>query len=164
MLEFRKLFSTLNRKRVRYLVVGGVAVNLYGVERATGELDLVVDLEDRNLKRFIRAMKELGFKPKVPVALDDLARGEKRKEWAREKGMKVFSLFDSKQPFFLLDVMIEMPFDFDAVYSEREKMSVGRLIIPVVPLTHLINMKEKTGRPQDRADSYYLKKIREELK
>jgi len=70
----------LNRKRVRYLVVGGVAVNLYGIERATGDLDLVVDLEDRNLKRFIRAMKELGFKPKVPVALNDLARREKQKE------------------------------------------------------------------------------------
>lgn len=34
-LNFFKLFSALNNKKVRYLVAGGVAVNIYGIERAT---------------------------------------------------------------------------------------------------------------------------------
>ena len=49
MINFERLFSALNRSKVRYLVVGGIAVNLYGIERATADIDLVVDLEDRNL-------------------------------------------------------------------------------------------------------------------
>ena len=42
---FKKIFSCLNRKSVQCLVAGGVAVNLYGIEKATADLDLVVLLE-----------------------------------------------------------------------------------------------------------------------
>ena len=44
MISFLDLFSSLNSNEVQYLVAGGWAVNLYGVERATGDLDLVVFL------------------------------------------------------------------------------------------------------------------------
>ena len=57
MINFERLFSVLNRNKIRYLVVGGIAVNLYGIERATADIDLVVDLEDRNLKRFVSVIK-----------------------------------------------------------------------------------------------------------
>jgi len=145
-------------------VVGGIAVNLYGIERATADIDLVVDLEEGNITRFIRVIKELGFKPKVPVKLEDFIELEKRESWIKEKGMRVFSLFDPKSPFFLLDVFVELPFDFKKVFEAREKMRAGRVIIPVIPLKDLIEMKEKTGRPQDIADAFYLKKIKEEWK
>ncbi len=36
-------------------------------------------------------------------------------------------------------------------------MKAGNIVIPVVPLKYLIEMKEKTGRPQDKADAYYQK-------
>jgi hypothetical protein len=35
-------------------------------------------------------------------------------------------------------------------------------VIPAVPILDLIAMKEKSGRPQDKADVFYLKKIAEE--
>lgn len=41
MIRFEYLFSALNKARVRYLVVGGIAVNIYGIERATADIDLV---------------------------------------------------------------------------------------------------------------------------
>ena len=62
----------MNGKKIRYLVAGGVAVNLYGIERATGDIDLVVHLERNNLEKFVEVMKEFGFKPKVPVKLGGL--------------------------------------------------------------------------------------------
>lgn len=71
MINFEHLFPTPNRKKVCYLLAGGIAVNLYGIERATADIDIIVDLEEGNLKRFIAAMKELGFRPKVPVSLED---------------------------------------------------------------------------------------------
>lgn len=164
MIRFQKLFSALNRKKVRYLVVGGIAVNLYGIERATADIDLVVDLEEDNLNRFVRAMKEIGFKPKIPVMLEDFIKKENRERWISEKGLKVFSLFDPKNPFFLTDVLVEIPFDFKKIFEKKEKMKAGKVIIPVVPLESLIEMKERTGRPQDIADVFYLKKIRREWK
>ncbi len=157
---FTQLFSALNRNRVRYLVAGGVAVNLYGIERATADIDIVLLLDEKNVQSFISVARELGLRPKVPVKLDDLASEEKRNIWINDKGMTVFSLHDPERPFFLLDIFVEMPFDFDKVYARRERMRAGRTTVPVVPIEELIRMKEKSDRPQDRADIHYLKKIR----
>ena len=159
MMNFLSIFSALNREKVRYLVVGGVAVNLYGIERATADIDLVVDLQDNNLNKFIATMKELGLKPKIQVRLDEFANKEIRELWIKEKNITVFSLFDPKNPFFLLDIFVEMPFNFQNVYQMREKMRAGKIVIPVVSVKTLIKMKEHSKRPQDAADIFYLKKI-----
>ena len=39
------IFETLDRAGVRYLIAGGVAVNIHGYQRMTADLDLVVQLE-----------------------------------------------------------------------------------------------------------------------
>lgn len=159
MTSFLALFAALNREKVQYLVAGGWAVNLYGIERATGDIDLVVWLEPHNVEQFVKVMKEMGLKPKVPVSIDEFRREDRRNEWIRDKGMRAFSFFDPKTPYFLLDVLIEIPFDFQSTYAQRSEMSAGDTIIPVVPLRTLIEMKEKAGRPQDLADVFYLKQV-----
>jgi hypothetical protein len=161
---FNRLFLTLNQKKIRYLVAGGIAVNLYGIERATADLDIVLKLDEKNLAAFVEAAKGLGLKPKIPVRIDDLVDPEKRKEWVSEKNMTVFSLFDSKNPFFLLDIFVEVPFDFNEVYKKRKTIKFEDTFITVVPIEELIRMKEKSDRPQDRTDIIYLKKIRKDWK
>ena len=141
------------------MVAGGIAVNLYGIERATADIDIVLKLDEKNVSKFIRVAKKLGLKPKVPVRLEDFIDEDKRKAWIKDKGLTVFSLYDPKNPFFLLDIFVEMPFDFDEVYKLREKIKFEDTTIPLVPIEQLIKMKEKSDRPQDRADIYYLKKI-----
>ena len=162
MTSFLSLFAALNRKKVRYLLAGGLAVNLYGIERSTGDIDLVVELDQHNLDKFVEVMQELGFKPKAPVPMEEFVREEKRQEWMRDKGMQVFSFFDPKNPFILLDVFIEMPFDFPKVYDNRVKIKAGTTFVPLVPVNTLIEMKERAGRPKDLADAYYLKQIEKE--
>ena len=73
--------------------------------------------------------------------------------------MLVFSLYDPKNPSLLIDIFTEMPFDFDAVYKQRKKIRFENTFMPVVPIKELIGIKEKSDRPQDRADVFYLKKI-----
>ncbi len=127
MIRLENFFSALNKKRVRYLIAGGMAVNLYGIERATADIDIVIDLKENNLQRFVSAARELKLKPKMPVKLEDLLKKEQRDSWVKEKGMTVFSIYDPKNPFFLLDVFVEMPFDFKKVYDVREKMKAGTI-------------------------------------
>lgn len=134
---------------------------MYGVERATGDLDLVVYLEQPNLEKFIEVMEQFHFKPKAPVVMKDFTIEEKRREWMEEKGMMVFSFFDPENPFVLLDVFIDIPFDFELVYPDRSMIRAGKIEIPVVPLATLIAMKESAGRPQDQSDVYYLKQLQE---
>jgi hypothetical protein len=142
------------------MVAGGIAVNLYGIERATADIDIVVNLDKKNLSKFVKVAKKLGLKPKVPVTLDDLLDSEKRKNWITDKGMMVFSLYDTKNLFFLIDIFVKVPFDFDEVYKRRTKIKFEDTIIPVIPIKTLIEMKKKSGRPQDKADVFYLKKIK----
>ena len=147
---------------MKYLVGGGVAVNLYGIERATADIDIVLKVDEKNLSKFIIVAKKLGLKPKLPLPLDDLTDEEKRKSWTLEKNMVVYSLYDAKNPFFLLDIFVKEPFNFDEVYEERKKIEFENTIIPLVPIKALIAMKEKSDRPQDKADVFYLKKILED--
>jgi len=143
------------------MVAGGIAVNLYGIERATADIDIVVALSEENIERFISVANAVGLKPKIPEKLESLLDEDKRKRWVDEKGLLVFSLFDPANPFFLLDVMIEIPFNFDQVYPDRNELSYENTVIPLIPLDELIAMKEKAGRPQDMSDVYHLRKIRE---
>lgn len=158
---FKNLFSSLNQTSIKYMVGSGIAVNLYGIERATADVDVILGLGKGNLQKFVRVAKKLGLKPKVPVKLDDFIDPEKRKAWVRDKAMKVFSLYDAKNPFFLIDIFNENPFDFDEIYKQRKRMKFGNTTIPVVPIRALITMKEMSNRPQDKADVFYLRKIME---
>jgi len=99
---FKNLFSALNQESVKYLVGGGVAVNLYGIERATADIDIILKVDAKNLSKFITVAKNLVLKPKLPLPLDDLMDREKRKGWTVDKNMVVYSLYDSRNPFFLL--------------------------------------------------------------
>lgn len=161
---FKRLFDSLNKESIKYLVGGGIAVNLYGIERATADIDIVLKLDKENLLRFINVAKVLGLKPKIPVKVEDLMDEEKRKDWIVNKGMTVFSLYDPKKPFFLLDIFVDVPFNFDEVYKKRKKIKFMDTVIHVVPIEDLIKMKEKSDRAQDRADIFYLRKILKEWK
>jgi len=144
------------------MVAGGIAVNLYGIERATADVDIVLDLKKGNSLKFIKVVERLGLKPKIPVKLGDFIDPENRKRWRTEKGMLVFSLYDPKNLFFLIDIFTDIPFEFDEVYKQRKRIKFENIFIPVVPIKELIAMKEASNRPQDRADVFYLKKIMRE--
>lgn len=47
-------------------------MNLHGIPRMTADLDLVVSLNSENLARFLNAMREIGYQPRLQVPADDL--------------------------------------------------------------------------------------------
>jgi hypothetical protein len=52
--DFRELLKSLNSVRVRYLVLGGYAVNHYGYRRATRDLDIWIAIDPITPQRFPR--------------------------------------------------------------------------------------------------------------
>lgn len=65
----RAIASALEDAEVRYIVVGGVAVNAHGYQRLTQDLDLVLSLAPGVRMRFLRlraliAMKEATGRPR----------------------------------------------------------------------------------------------------
>jgi hypothetical protein len=75
---YEELLRALAAAEVRYVLVGGVAVILHGVPRTTADVDLVLDLEVDNVRRFIDAVGALGYVPRAPVPAIQLADPEAR--------------------------------------------------------------------------------------
>jgi len=149
---YEDVFRSLEKNKIRYAVAGGVALVLHGVVRFTADLDLIVDLEPENLRRFVQAITELGYRPRNPVKAEDFLNPAIRERWKRENGMEVFSFVDPAQQMTLIDVFIEEKIPFREVLQEIVPMAAKGITIPVVSLRHLKRLKLAAGRPQDIAD------------
>ena len=158
-----QIFRSLNEAGVRYLVAGGLAVVAHGFVRFTNDVDIVLDLEESNCRGALGALARLGYRPLVPVALEEFADAGKRREWSKEKGARVFQLFSDKHSTTRIDLFLEAPFDFGEVYERRSRQAVEPdLDVPFVGLDDLIDMKRRAGRPQDHADAEKLEQLRDE--
>ena len=160
MLYFEDIFKALKKAQIDYVVVGGLATVLHGVVRMTADLDLVVALNQENITNFSKVMKNLGYKPKAPVSVEQLGDPKKRQEWIHEKNMQVFSFYHVTEHYKLIDVFITEPISFNELNKAKKVIRVEDFEIPICSLEHLIEVKKKAGRPQDMADIKALKKLR----
>lgn len=160
-LSFRTLFSALNASGCRYVIVGGLAVILHGHARLTTDTDLVVDLAAGELSDFLSVLGGLGFKPRVPVELQDFADAEKRNYWQREKGMQVFSVFHPDQPRWVIDLFVNSPLDFSRLVECSVSKQIETVEVRVASVDDLIEMKRMAGREIDRTDIEWLEQIKE---
>ncbi|MDO8526459.1 MAG: hypothetical protein Q7T03_02090 [Deltaproteobacteria bacterium] len=160
MISYRNLFVALGKAKIRYLVAGGVAVNLHQVQRATADLDLIIHLEPDNVLKFAKVMTKLGYKPKVPVDAKDFADPKKRKEWIETKNMVVFSFINPSNHFELIDIFVQEPKPFKNMDKKKMKIEAFGVTIPVIGLDDLIELKKEAGREKDLFDIAQLKKIK----
>jgi hypothetical protein len=156
---FDPLFAALNRERIRYVVVGGLATVLHGHARLTLDVDLVVDLEPAEARKAINALSELGLQPRAPVRAVDFADPKIREAWIRDKNMTVFSLWNPSEPMLVVDLFVESPIPFEQLWSRAEAVQIRGESVRIASIPDLIRMKEASGRPQDRADIEALREI-----
>ena len=159
------LFQALEQHGVRYLLVGGLALNIHGVERATMDVDLVVALDEKNLAAFLETAGVLGLTPVAPVPLADFADEAKRRLWAEEKGMVAFALRPRNPRAPTVDVLIQPTIEFEAAWQRRMARDLGSLRVEVASIDDLIVLKSGTGRMKDDADVaalIRLKQLREQ--
>jgi len=156
---FELVLGALNRDGVRYVVVGGVAVVLHGHPRLTADLDLIVDLVPDQSRRAIESLTSLGLRPVVPVDPAAFSDPETRRAWRSEKHMEVFSLWDPHDPLHQVDLFIESPIEFEALWARSEIVSVGSTEARIASIGDLIHLKRLSGRPQDVADIEALREI-----
>lgn len=160
MFFYEEIFRGLNKEKVKYVVAGGIAVNLHGIPRVTGDLDILIGLDEKNVAEFFKVMKKLGYKPKAPVKIEDFGVRKNREKWIRDKGMKVFSLWNKEMPYKIIDVFVENPIDFKKLYRDRIDIKAGNFRIPVVSIDHLIKLKSMAKRKQDISDIESLKRLK----
>jgi predicted nucleotidyltransferase len=157
---YEDVFRELNHRGVRYVVVGGVALNLHGVPRTTADLDLSVAIDKNNLEKIVETLRELEFKPRVPVAMDDFTDPHNLKLWHAKKNMQVFTFWNSNKPYSEVDVFTHNPIDFEKLDRTKEIIKAGEIQIPIVSLENLIELKKLSNRQQDISDIEALLRIK----
>lgn len=150
--DLKPVFEALSKADVRYLVVGGLAVNVHGLRRYTQDLDLVVQLVPANVERAFQALQSVGYSPAVPVTASQFADRTTREGWIREKGMQVLNFFSDLRRETPVDVFVTDPFQFDEEFERAVVKPLGDVQVRVVSLSTLIDMKKAAGRPQDLID------------
>src|SRR4030065_245305 len=102
--DFKELLNTMEKHRVRYLVVGGYAVMKYTEPRFTKDLDLWIATDAEKATGIFAALKEFGAPLKI-LPPDDF----------RQAGY----FYQMGNPPFRLDVIFSLP----RVISETARVS-----------------------------------------
>ena len=153
MRSIEAIVRALNDTGIRYLMVGGLAVNAHGYARMTRDVDLVIQLEPSNTERGLRALLDAGYRLMIPEPPEAFADPAKREAWRREKGMIVLKLWSDEHRRTPVDVFVYEPFPFDREYEAAVWVEVAAgLKAPVVSLPTLLQMKREAGRPRDLDD------------
>ncbi|MFW6172155.1 MAG: nucleotidyl transferase AbiEii/AbiGii toxin family protein [Elusimicrobiota bacterium] len=157
MLDYIEIFREFNNNEIKYIVCGGLAVNLHNIPRMTYDIDLLLEMEDENIRKYIQLVREWGFSPKRPVKIEDFEVSEKRKEWINEKNMRSFNVYNEDWAISEIDVLIDTPVDYKQAERNKVIKTTRDITIPLISVKDLIKMKKDTNRKQDEADIRYLK-------
>mgnify|MGYP005843565809 CR=1 FL=1 len=158
------IFTALANHEVRYLLIGGLAMNLHGVPRMTMDVDLVIALDTANLQRMLNAAASLDLQPVLPLSLEDILDPEKRNHWIRDRNMVAFALRSPRLEGPTVDILIDPPLDVARALSRAELQDLGGTKASLASIEDMIALKEKSGRKQDLADIEHLRRLQEERK
>ena len=154
--RLERIAAVLQRHGVEYIVVGGIAANLYGSKRQTEDVDLAYRREKENLERLAAALREItvslrGAPPDLPFTID-------------ARALALGANFTFSTPLGDLDLLgwLEPIGDFEAVAKNAQTIEADGERIHVISLDDLIRIKQHLGRPKDLATLAELLAIREE--
>lgn len=151
-LFYHDVFRALASVGARYVVVGGVAVNLRGVPRFTADLDLLVAMDAANLTAIAGALTALGLRPRLPVSVEQFADPAVVRDWVENRNMVAFTLQHPDNPLRQVDLLFSSPVSYEEAAETADVLRARDIELPVAASSTLVRMKSATGREQDAAD------------
>jgi hypothetical protein len=155
------IVRALNAAGVRYLIVGGLAVNAHGYVRLTRDVDIVFALDPANATRGLETLLGIGYQLATPISPEQFADEQTREDWRQSKGMVVLKLWSDEHRRTPVDVFVYEPFPFAAEAARATHLEVAPAVVaPVVSYQTLLAMKRTAGRPHDLLDIEELQRMR----
>jgi len=153
--EALNLLRALEKGGLRHLIVGGMAVVLYGIERATFDIDIAISPCVDDVKRLMDILKRLGYSKVI-----DPDTGKKigeLDEFEAEKVLEAESVrvTDGQS----VDILVVPSGTFDFMWEYHVEVSYKGAKILVPSILDLIHLKEQAGRPIDLEDARKLRHI-----
>lgn len=146
--EILGILKKLSEEGVSFLVVGGFAVNIYGFNRNTGDLDILLDDTLENRRNLRNSFKQLGIGDFKQLETIPLIAG-----WT-----------DISLDFgFKLDLMVNLKglegIPFDHLKEKATTVEIDGHFVDFIDYQNLLKTKIATNRPKDQEDVRELKKI-----
>jgi hypothetical protein len=133
--EFVELFRAHN---VRFLVVGGYAMAVHGLPRATGDFDAWIWIDEVNAAKVLAALNDFGF-GSMGLSAEDFLQPN--------------SIIQLGYPPYRVDILTSIEgVEFDFAWSRRIELQLENGVLPVIGREDLVTNKRAAGRPQDIAD------------
>ena len=152
--DARELFRALAHRDVEYVTIGGIAIQAYGGQRLTQDLDVAIASSTDNVARLVEALLDLDARILGPAG-------------QRSQSVPTAPLLASSDRWHLitdhgsLDVLT-LPAhlgSFADMRARAHEIPLGDLSIPIAHRDDLLEMKRAAGRPQDLADIRLLESL-----
>lgn len=140
--------------QVEFVVAGGVAVILHGVERTTMDLDVALNMSGANLRRALAVFSALKLTPRAPVPAEDLLDAHKVQAMIVDKGARVFTFLDRQRPDRQVDIFLRADDAYETLVADAKTVTVIGRSVRVVSRARLMAMKRavQPPRPKDVHD------------
>lgn len=158
-MEYIELFKTLSFYKIRYLICGGLAVNIYGIPRMTADIDLLLDFTDENVDMFEKAIKLMNYQSNIPLPIKTFVNKEERQKAAKNKNLIAYSYFNSRSNYMSLDVLMDVPLEFEELWKSKQERIINDTSVQLISIEHLIELKKYANRKQDIDDVILLSKL-----
>lgn len=138
------IIKTLQKEQVDFVVVGGIAVILYGMPRTSEDLDIILEMSQKNINLLRSALRKL-FN-------DDDIKEITYEELEEYAVIRYVSPDDD-----VIDIIAKMGESFDYNSINFQDIDIDGIIFKIATPETLIQMKSDTYREKDTLDILYLK-------
>ena len=140
--DFREFLKLCNRRRVKYLLIGGYAVGYHGYDRATADMDVWIEISDDNAARMVKALIDFGFGVTGLSAEPFATKGQ---------------IVRMGVPPLRLEILNDISgVNFEDCYKRRDLVQIDGIRVPVISRDDLIRNKIASGRSKDLDDLEHL--------
>jgi len=153
MLALTRICGALEQAGVRYAVVGGHAVALHGAVRGTVDIDIVLSWTQASLVNAERALTGIGLVSRLPIAAADIL--EFRDEYIQKRNLIAWNFYNPKD----LSEQVDIVITYDLKGKRTKRIDLEDTSIRILSKADLIEMKRKSGRPQDKEDVMALERL-----
>jgi len=131
------VFRSFQKHNVQYLVIGGIAAVLYGVPRATFDLDILIEASNENARRLLDALLDAGLGTASLTNKDEILANE-------------ITIFKDRVR---IDVQTKTPgLIFEDAWKRKQIMNYQGQEFYVACLEDLVASKKAAGRTIDLED------------
>jgi predicted nucleotidyltransferase len=136
--DSKEFIELLNSNQIDYMIVGGYAVGFHGHPRATGDIDVFVEVSETNAGKIAKTLLDFGFAGLGLTAGDFLSPG---------------SIVQLGYPPHRIDILTSLSgVSFEDAKKRSINVTFDGVSLVFIGRDDLLVNKAATGRPKDLAD------------